>query len=80
MDISEDVKNVSIRNGLNRSQTKALETLKAASIKKFQRVISNGDGRKSSDPVVMSSRNYSHHIELRNLSSREIKDIPIRKR
>jgi hypothetical protein len=26
VDISEDVRNVSIRNGLNRSQTKALET------------------------------------------------------
>ena len=31
MDISEDVKKVSIQNDLNRSQTKALEPLKAAS-------------------------------------------------
>ena len=75
LDISDDVKNVSIRNGLNRSQTKALATLKAASVKEFKRVISKGNGRPSSDPVVVAGRKYSPHIDLRDLSSREIKDI-----
>ena len=75
VDISEDVKNASIRNGLNRSQTKALANLKAASVKEFKRVISKGNGRPSSDPVVVAGRKYSPHIDLKDLSSREIKDI-----
>ena len=75
VDISDDVRRASIRNGLNRSQTKALQTLKAASVQEFHRVISNGKGRSSSDPVVMSGRKYSPHIDLKDLSSREIKDI-----
>ncbi len=35
MNTSEDVQKASIQNGLNRSQTEALEKLKAASIKEF---------------------------------------------
>jgi DNA modification methylase len=73
VDLSQDVKNVSIRNGLNRSQTMALEALKAASAKKFQRVTTNGKGRNFSEAVVMSGKKYSPHIALKDLSSREIK-------
>ena len=75
MDISKDVQKASIQNGLNRSQTRALETLKTASVKEFKRVVSNGNGRHSSEAVVMSGRKYSPHIDLRALSSREIIDI-----
>jgi hypothetical protein len=39
MDISEEAQKVSIQNGLNRSQTRALETLKEVSSEEFQRVI-----------------------------------------
>jgi len=38
MDISKEVQKISIQNGLNRSQTRALETLKTASVEEFQRV------------------------------------------
>jgi ParB family chromosome partitioning protein len=50
MDICEEVQEASIQNRLNRSQTRALETLKAASVQEFQRVTSHG--QESSNPVV----------------------------
>ena len=49
MDISEEVQNVSIQNGLNRSQTKALESLKEVSSEEFQRIITHD--QESSNPV-----------------------------
>jgi len=39
MDICEEVQKVSIQKGLNRSQIRALETLKEVSSEEFQRVI-----------------------------------------
>jgi hypothetical protein len=41
MDISKEVQKVSIQNGLNRSQTRALEALKEVSSEEFQRVITH---------------------------------------
>ncbi len=73
MDICEDVKKASIQNGLTGSQTKALETLKTASDKEFQKVITKG--RHSSEEIGRSGRKYSPHIDLKDLSSREINNI-----
>ena len=73
MDICEDVKKASIQDGLNISQTKALEQLKAASNKEFQRVITKS--QHSSKAGVRSGGKYSPHIDLKDLSSREINNI-----
>ncbi len=47
MDICKEVREISIQDGLNRSQTRALETLKAVSQEKFQKV--TACGQESSD-------------------------------
>ncbi len=74
MDISEEVQKVSIQEDLNRSQIRALETLKEVSSEEFQRVITY-DQESSDDPEVEpDSKDYSK-IGLRDLSAREIKDI-----
>ena len=73
MDISEEVQKISIQDGLNRSQTRALETLKAASVEEFQRVTAYR--QESSNPVVEPDSKDSSQIDLRDLSAREIKGI-----
>ena len=50
MDICQEVRTVSIQHGLNRSQTRALETLKAISYEEFHRV--TAPVRQSSHPVM----------------------------
>ncbi len=42
MDICKEVREISIQGGLNRSQARALETLKAVSQEKFQKVTACG--------------------------------------
>ena len=42
MDICKEVREISIQDGLNRSQTRALETLKTVSQEEFQRVTAHG--------------------------------------
>ncbi len=73
MDISEEVQKVSIQNGLNRSQTRALETLKEASSEEFQKVIIHD--QESSNPVKKPDTRDFSKIDLKDLSSREIKEI-----
>ena len=73
MDISEEVQKVSIQKGLNRSQIRALETLKEISSEEFQRVTAHE--HESSSPVMESDSVDSSQIELRDLSAREIRDI-----
>jgi len=73
MDICEEVRKVSIQKGLNRSQTRALETLKEVSSEEFQRVTAHE--QESSNPVMGPDSIDSSQIELRDLSAREIKDI-----
>ncbi len=48
MDISKEVQKTSIQNGLNRSQTRALETLKTASVEEFQRFTACDQGSPNS--------------------------------
>ncbi len=58
MDISKEVQKISIQNGLNRSQTRALETLKTASVEEFQKVTAYGQGSPNSviEPNTRDSR------------------------
>jgi len=72
MDISEEVQKVSIQKGLNRSQIRALETLKEVSSEEFQRVITHD--QEPSNLVKGPDRVGSDQIELKDLSAREIKD------
>ncbi len=64
---------MSIQNNLNRSQTRALETLKEVSSAEFQRIITHN--QESSNPVKEPDSKDFSKIELRDLSSREIKEI-----
>ena len=73
MDISEEVRKVSIQKGLNRSQIGALETLKEVSSEEFQKVIPHD--QEPSNLVKGPDRADSSQIELKDLSAREIKDI-----
>ena len=70
MDISEEVQKVSIQKGLNRSQIRALETLKEVSSKEFQRVTAHE--QESSNPVMEPDSVDPSQIELRDLSPREM--------
>jgi len=72
MDICEEVQKVSIQNDLNRSQIRALETLKEVSSEEFQRVITHD--QEPSNLVKGPDRVGSDQIELKDLSAREIKD------
>ncbi len=71
--VSQDVKEVSIRNQLNRSQTRALETLKQASPQEFHMVTANI--RTGSNPVTVSKEKDSFRMDLKDLSARDIQDI-----
>ncbi len=73
MDICKEVQEISIQDGLNRSQTRALETLKAVSEKEFQRVTAHDQG--SPNSAIEPDTRDSSEIELKNLSAREIKGI-----
>ncbi len=73
MDISKEVQKISIQNGLNRSQTRALETLKTASVEEFQRVTACGPG--SPNSVIEPDTRDSSQLDIKDLSAREIEDI-----
>ena len=73
LDISKEVRNASMQNGLNRSQTLALETLKEASSVEFQKVIANG--RKAPKSNAKPEIKDSACVDLKDLSGREINSI-----
>ena len=70
MDISEDVKKASIQKGMKRSQTKALEVFKTASVKEFRRVIAYGFD--PSRAVSKVDKKNFQPINVRDLSARKI--------
>jgi len=65
MDICEEVREASMKYHLSRSQTRALERLRAASEQEFQRVTAYG--QKSSDPVKGPDSKDFSQIDLRDL-------------
>jgi hypothetical protein len=71
--VSQDAREVSIRNQLNRSQTRALETLKKASSEQFHRVTESG--KMCSESITQTGAGDSFRINLKDLSAREIEDI-----
>ncbi len=73
MDISKEVQKVSIQNGLNRSQTRALETLKEVSSEEFQKVTAHAQKSANSE-MGHVSRDFCQR-EIKDLSAREIEDI-----
>ena len=73
MDISQEVQNLGIQDGLSRAQILALETLRPASSEEYQKVTAHSKGASSS--VVGPYRKESARIELKDLSGREIKGI-----
>jgi len=73
MDICEEVRKVSIQNDLNRSQIRALETLKEVSSEEFKRVTAH-DGKFSNLVMEPEFKDFPQ-IELKDLSAREIRDI-----
>ena len=62
-----------MQNGLSRSQTMALETLKEASSEEFQKVIANAQktSRSNAEPEIKDSS----QVELKDLSAQEIRGI-----
>ena len=66
MDICEEVRKVSIQKGLNRSQIRALESLKEVSSEEFQMVTAYE--QESTNPVMESDSVDSSQIGLRELS------------
>ena len=66
MDICEEVRKVSIQKGLNRSQIRALESLKEVSSEEFQMVTAYE--QESTNPVMESDSVDSSQIGLRDLS------------
>ena len=73
IDFCEEVQEASMQNRLNRSQTRALEKLRAASKQEFQTLTAYG--QESSDPVKGPDSTHFSKIDLRDLSSREIEEI-----
>ncbi len=73
MDISEEVREVSNQNHLNRAQTRALKKLKDVSPEEFRRV--TADGGESTKTVIESGSKKSAQIDLKDLSGREIEGI-----
>ncbi len=73
MDICKEVREISIQDGLNRSQTRALEALKTVSQEEFQRITAYGQG--SPNSVIEPDTRDSSQIELKDLSAREIKGV-----
>jgi hypothetical protein len=73
LDISDEVRELAIQNGLSRAQIMALEKLRSASYEEYQRVTANSKG--SSSSVVGPERKESAQIDLKDLSDREIEDF-----
>ncbi len=73
MDISEEVQKASTQHQLNKSQTKALETLKTASVEEFQRVKACCQG--SPNSVIEPDTRDSSQLDIKDLSAREIEGI-----
>ena len=73
IDFCEEVQEVSIQHQLNKSQTRALEKLKAASKQEFQRLTAHAQ-RPPNSEIGHVSRDSSQ-IDLKELSAREIEDI-----
>ena len=73
MDFCEEVQEVSIQNHLNRSQTRALEKLKAASEQEFQTVIAHAQRSRNSE--MGHDTTDSCQTDLKALSAREIEEI-----
>ena len=73
IDFCEEVRDVSIRQRLNRSQTRALEKLRSASIQEFQRVTAHTQRPGNSETGDVGRD--SSQIGLRDLSGREIEVI-----
>ena len=73
IDFCEEVRDVSIRQRLNRSQTRALEKLRSASIKEFQRVTAHAQRFGNSETGHLSRD--SSQIDIRDLSAGEIEGI-----
>ena len=73
IDFCEEVQEASMQNRLNRSQTRALEKLRAASKQEFYTLTAHG--QESSDPVKGPDSTHFSKIDLRDLSSREIEEI-----
>jgi len=73
MDISKEVQKISIQNRLNRSQTRALETLKTASVEEFQRVTACGQG--SPNSVIEPDTRDSSQLDIKDLCAGEIEGI-----
>ncbi len=73
IDFCEEVREASLQNRLNRSQTRALEKLRSASKQEFERVAAHAQRPPNSEtgPVGRDSS----QIELRDLSGREIEEI-----
>jgi hypothetical protein len=76
IDFCEEVREASMQNRLNRSQTRALERLRAASEPEFQRVTAHARMFPDSETEHVS-RDFSQ-INLRDLSGREIEEIAYR--
>ena len=73
IDFCEEVREISIRQRLNRSQTRALEKLKSASIQEFQRVTAHAQRLGNSETGHVSRD--SSQIDIRDLSAGEIEGI-----
>ena len=73
MDFCEEVREASMQHRRNKSQTRALEKLRSASIREFQRVTAHAQrpGNSETGHVGRDSR----QIGLRDLSGREIEEI-----
>ena len=78
MDICEEVRKVSIQNDLNRSQIRALETLKEVSSEEFKRVTAH-DG-KFPNPVMEPEFKDFPQIELKDLSAWPVGLTPLGRR
>ena len=73
MDFCEEVREASMQYRLNRSQTRALEKLKSASIQEFQRVTAHA--RRPGNWETEQVGRDSSQIGLRDLSGREIEEL-----
>jgi hypothetical protein len=73
MDISEEVREVSNQNHLNRAQIRALKTLKDVSLEEFQRVTTKVE--EASKTAIKSDSKKSAQIDLKDLSGREIEGL-----
>jgi hypothetical protein len=77
IDFCEEVQEVSIQHHLNKSQTRALEKLKAASEQEFQRVTVHAQ-RSPNTKMGHVNRDFCQ-TDLKDLSGREIEEIAEKK-